>query len=126
MDFGSEEILKGSLKTKAIDFFPPRLEPLSAWFYLAVVLAALGPCLFTGQAYFGDDLLSIYGPQHLFFKNEILKGHWPLWCPSLFSGQPFWADPNGMGLYPFYLLVAALPMGWGMGLYDAFHLFLAL
>ena len=102
------------------------MDPLSVWFYLAVVFAALGPCLFTGQAYFGDDLLSIYGPQHLFFKNEILKGHWPLWCPFLFGGQPFWADPNVMGLYPFYLLVAALPMGWSTTVFCALHLFIAL
>ena len=46
--------------------------------------------------------------------------------PSLFGGQPFWADPNAMGLYPFYLLVLLLPMGWGMGIFYAFHLFAAL
>ncbi len=117
---------KSPTKTKAVNFFPPRLDPLSAWFYLAVVLAAWGPCFLTGQAYFGDDLLSIYGPQHLFFKNEVFQGHWPLWCPYLFGGQPFWADPNAMGLYPFYLLVAALPIGWSTTVFCALHLLIAL
>jgi hypothetical protein len=104
--------------------FPLPVNGSSMTFYLLIVMVAFASCLFKGEAYFGDDLLSIYGPQRLFFKAALLQGHWPLWGNSLFEGQPFWADPNVMGLYPFSLPLLLLPMGLGMGLFYAFHLLL--
>ncbi len=102
------------------------VEKGSLFFYLAIVLGAFAPCLFRGEAYFGDDLLSTFGPLRAFFKNALEQGHWPLWSPTLFGGQPFWAHPDVMGLYPFSLFLLFLPAGLGAGIFYALHLFAAL
>jgi hypothetical protein len=94
--------------------------------YLAVVLAAFYPSLFFHQAYFEGDLIAQNIPYWDFFKNCLSHGHWPLWCPYLFAGQPYLADSNCMVFYPpayFYLLDSR---ALGTGLYYGFHLLAAL
>jgi hypothetical protein len=94
--------------------------------YLAVVLAAFCPSLFFHQAYFEGDLIAQNIPYWDFFKNCLSHGHWPLWCPYLFAGQPYLADSNCMVFYPpayFYLLDSR---SLGTGLYYGFHLLAAL
>jgi hypothetical protein len=94
--------------------------------YLAVVLAAFCPSLFFHQAYFEGDLIAQNVPYWDFFKNCLSHGHWPLWCPYLFAGQPYLADSNCMVFYPpayFYLLDSR---ALGTGLYYGFHLSAAL
>ncbi len=122
--------LKGMRQKKAarkpFSPFPVSVEKASLVFYFALVLIALGPCLFLNQAYFEGDLIAQNIPYWDFFKSCLMQGHWPLWCPYLFGGQPYLADPNCMVFYPpaYFFLWPSRAMGWGF--YFGFHLFLAL
>jgi hypothetical protein len=103
----------------------PRLEA-SLFFYLAVALMALAPGLFSNRAYFEGDLIAQNIPYWDFFKSCLSQGHWPLWCPYLFAGQPFAADSNCMVFYPPAYLYLLPSRALGTNLFYVFHLALAL
>ncbi|HVM32062.1 MAG TPA: hypothetical protein VMU88_02945, partial [bacterium] len=81
--------------------------------------------LLGGRVYFEGDLIAYVEPVFDFFGQSLARGHWPLWCPYLFGGQPFLADPNTMTLYPPAWLLLLPSKSLGMGLFYALHLFLA-
>src|ERR1700679_3457928 len=68
--------------------------------YVLLALIAFFPCLFLGQAYYANDLIYQFGPFRQFLKDQLLQGHFPLWNPYLYGGQPFFANPNSMMCYP--------------------------
>ncbi len=102
-----------------------RIDRASLVFYGVLVVTAFYPGLFLRQAYFEGDLIAQYIPSWDFLKNCVFQGHWPLWCPMLFGGQPFAADPNCMVFYPPAYLYWIPPRALGAGLYDGMHLLLA-
>ncbi|HVZ80725.1 MAG TPA: FkbM family methyltransferase [bacterium] len=91
--------------------------------YLGVALIAFFHCLFLGQAYFDNDLLAQFGPWRAFLKDQLAQGHFPLWNPYHLGGQPFFADPQSMTLYPATWLTLPFSLTLGMTLFSAFHLF---
>jgi hypothetical protein len=57
--------------------------------YVILALIAFFPCLFLGQAYYANDLLYQFVPFREFLKNELLRGHFPLWNPYIMAASPF-------------------------------------
>jgi hypothetical protein len=94
-------------------------------FYFAAGLVVFFPCLILGKAYFDGDLYAAYIPMRIFFKSNLFQGHFPLWCPYLLGGQPFFADPNAMAAYPFTYLTLPLPVPYGFGCFYFLHFLLA-
>ncbi len=101
------------------------VDQASLLFYSILVLGALGPGFFSGKAYFEGDLLGYFIPVWDFVRNSLASGHWPLWCPFFFGGQPFAADPNCMVFYPPTYLYLIPSRALGSGLFYGLHLFLA-
>lgn len=97
----------------------------SVLLYLAVSFIAFFPSLVLDKAYFANDLLYGYGPIRAFIKNQFASGHFPLWNPFLWGGQPFFADPNAMMLYPLNYLTLLFPLSYGYGVFFFIHMFLA-
>jgi hypothetical protein len=94
-------------------------------FYFAVGLVIFLPCLIGGKAYFDGDLYAQYIPMRIFLKSSISEGHFPLWCPYLLGGQPFFADPNTMTAYPLTYLTLPLPIPYGFSVFYFLHFLLA-
>ncbi len=98
---------------------------VSLGLYGAVAAAAFFPCLFRGQAYFDNDLLAQFGPWRAFLRNQLALGHFPLWDPYLLGGQPFFADPQNMLLYPLNWLTLPFYLPMGLSLFFFLHMVLA-
>ncbi len=94
-------------------------------FYSIAALVVFSPCLLGNKAFFDGDLLAAYVPMRLYLKSCIAQGHFPLWCPYLMGGQPFFADPNAMAAYPFTYLLLPLPVPYGFGVFYFLHFLLA-
>jgi len=99
------------------------LLPLSPYLFLALI--AFFPCLFLGQAYYVNDLIYQFGPFRQFLKTQILQGHFPLWNPYIYGGQPYFANPNSMMCYPLNYLTLFLPTAYGMSFFFCLHMAIA-
>ncbi len=99
------------------------LKPYTLYLLLAAI--AFFPCLFLGQAYWANDLLYQFGPFRQLLKEQILSGHFPLWNPFIFGGQPYFANPNAMACYLPNYLTLFFPLGFGMSLFFFLHMALA-
>ncbi len=93
--------------------------------YFAVSFIAFMPCLLFRQSYFQNDLLYQFGPWRIFLKEELAKGHFPLWNPYLLGGQPFFADLQNMMLYPFNYLTLPFSISYGFTVFFFLHMFWA-
>jgi hypothetical protein len=93
--------------------------------YVLLALIAFFPCLFLGQAYYANDLIYQFGPFRQYLKDQLLQGHFPLWNPYLYGGQPFFANPNSMMCYPLNYLTLLLPTAYGMSLFYFLHMAIA-
>jgi len=93
--------------------------------YIVVALVAFFPCLFLGQAYYANDLLYQFGPFRQFLRNQLLQGHFPLWNPYIYGGQPYFANPNSMMCYPLNYLTIFLPTAYGMSVFYFLHMAIA-
>lgn len=101
------------------------IKSFSPLLYLGISLLAFYPCLFQGKAYFDNDLLAQFGPWRAFLKDQLAQGHFPLWNPYNLGGQPFFADPQNMMLYPFNWLTLPFSLTMGLSLFFTLHLFWA-
>ncbi|HTC22092.1 MAG TPA: hypothetical protein VK859_14645, partial [bacterium] len=70
-------------------------------------------------------LCAAYIPMRIFLKSNLLQGHFPLWCPYLLGGQPFFADPNTMAAYPLTYFTLLFPVPYGFGFFYFLHFLLA-
>jgi hypothetical protein len=98
---------------------------VSLLLYLFLSLLAFYPCLFLGQAYFDNDLLAQFGPWRAFLKDQLARGHIPLWNPYSLGGQPFFADLQNMMLYPLNYLTLPFSVPMGLSVFFFIHLFWA-
>ncbi len=96
----------------------------SAWF-LALALLAFFPILFLGRAYDANDLLHWFGPMRAFLKNSLAQGVLPLWNPTIFCGQPYFADLQTQILYPLHWVTLPFSVPTGMSLFILIHWMLA-
>lgn len=99
------------------------LKPYTLYLLLAAI--AFFPCLFLGQAYWANDLLYQFAPFRQLLKDQLVSGHFPLWNPFIFGGQPFFANPNTMACYLPNYLTLFFPTGFGMSLFFFIHMALA-
>jgi hypothetical protein len=91
-------------------------RPLSYLLYIGVAFLAFAPGFLSGRAYCCNDLLQIFAEVDSFLKDQLARGHFPLWDPYLFGGQPFFADPNTTMCYPphYFRLLFPLPLGFSV------------
>ena len=95
------------------------------WIFLGAGFIAFFQCLVANQAYFANDLLNQYSHFRALLRDQILSGHFPLWNPYFFGGQPFFADPNVMMCYPLNYLTLLFPIAYGLGVFFFLHFFIA-
>jgi hypothetical protein len=93
--------------------------------YAVAGFVAFFHCLVLNQAYFANDLLNQYSHFRALVRSQILAGHFPLWNPYFFGGQPFFADPNVMMAYPLNYLTLLFPIAYGLGVFYFLHFFIA-
>jgi len=93
--------------------------------FAAVAFVAFFHCLVMGQAYFADDLLAYYAHARTLLRDQIALGHFPLWDPYYFGGQPFFADPNNQMAYLPNYLTLPFSIPFGLAVYYFLHVFLA-
>lgn len=93
--------------------------------YVILALIAFFPCLFLGQAYYANDLIYQFAPFRQFLKSQLLQGHFPLWNPYIYGGQPFFANPNSMMCYPLNYLTLFLPTAYGISIFFFLHMTIA-
>ncbi len=109
-----------------MNFFKKRLGFLAPYsLYLLVGAIAFFPCLFLGQSYYVNDLIYQFGPFRQFLKDQLASGHFPLWNPYIYGGQPFFANPNSMMCYLPTYLTLFFPTGFGMSLFYVLHMAIA-
>ena len=65
--------------------------------------------LWRGNAPFGGDALSAFGPWREFSRQSLRGGVLPLWNPHLFCGMSFLANGQSALLYPFSAIYLLLP-----------------
>jgi len=104
---------------------PPNKLRTAVGIYLAAAFTAFLPCLLFQKAYFANDLLYYYGISRVFIQEQLASGHFPLWRPLLLGGQPFFADPNSMAVYPLHYLTLLFSPSYGFGVFFFLHMFLA-
>ncbi len=95
------------------------------WIFLTVAFIAFFHCLALGQAYFVGDLLAQYSRFRALLRLQLAEGHFPLWNPYFFGGQPFFADLNVMMAYPLLYPTLLFSIPYGLGVYYALHMVLA-
>lgn len=95
------------------------------WLFLLAAFVAFFHCLVLNQAYFANDLLNQYSHFRALVRSQVFSGHFPLWNPYFFGGQPFFADPNVMMFYPLNYLTLVFPIAYGLGVFYVLHFFIA-
>src|SRR5262245_18724774 len=98
--------------------FEERLSPRS---WAAIAMAAACAPFVEGASlsriFYVRDLTLFFWPRHLWLRQVLLSGHWPLWDPFAAAGQPVFPDAlNQMFLPPVLLLRVLLPVVLGFNL----------
>ncbi len=70
------------------------------------------------------DLGPYFIPPRFFWVESLKHGDFPLWNPYLFSGHPFFANPQNAILYPFNALFFLLPFDIAFNAIIMVHFFL--
>jgi hypothetical protein len=70
------------------------------------------------------DLGPYFIPPRFFWVESIKNGHFPLWNPYQFSGQPFFANPQHAILYPLNTLFFLFPFDVAFNAVIILHFFL--
>ncbi len=70
------------------------------------------------------DLGPYFIPPRFFWVESIKNGHFPLWNSYLFSGYPFFANPQHAVLYPLNALFFLLPFDLAFNAIIILHFFL--
>ncbi len=90
-----------------------------------MVLVFFGPALLTGRILPLDDLLYLFYPGYVYFREHVLQGELPLWNPHTGCGEPFMADVERGVFYPPHLIYLFIPTSVGIVLLPALHILLA-
>ena len=91
----------------------------------ALAIALFAPCLFFGEVPIFRDFTNTFLPFKLYAAAAFAAGRVPLWAPEMAFGTPFLANYQSGVLYPPSLIVDLLPNPTGIGLYLAFHFWIA-
>jgi hypothetical protein len=102
-------------------------DKIAIWTVRGLVLAALllafalGDTLLTAS---GTDTISEFVAWRAFFADSVRAGHFPLWNPYTYGGQPFLAGFESAVLYPPNVLFVYLPLGPALNFSVFLHLIL--
>jgi hypothetical protein len=99
---------------------PSLLEHLTALLFAAGAAAVLYSPTW-GKALFFRDLLRWHYPQIYFYRQSLLQGELPLWCPYLLLGYPFLAEVGKAVLYPLSLLNLLVSAPAALKVFPAVH-----
>ena len=103
-------------------FFSPRRPWLWALLSVAaavILVLALPADLFLSSP--AGDLEQV-ASSRAFAADSIVAGHFPLWNPDVYSGQPFLGNFQSAALYPLHAVFLFLPIARGMNLSFLLHL----
>ncbi len=64
-----------------------------------------------------EDLIEYLYPLRYYAVKALSEGHIPHWCPYIFSGMPFLAEPQTALFYPLNLLLVPLSKGGHLSYY---------
>ena len=78
-----------------------------------------------GQMLGGEDTRGLFYPWISSVRAALREGRLPLWDALTWGGYPFFANPQVGLFYPPAWLAFLLPVRIGLGVYIAFHLWLA-
>jgi hypothetical protein len=87
---------------------------------VAVVVASLPPGMLLG--YRGADLPSQFVPWRAFAVASLRAGHFPLWNPYTYAGEPFMGDGQSALLYPLNGVFLLLPLARAINFTILLHL----
>jgi hypothetical protein len=100
-----------------ISYISSKLPKSGRWRFHAVALAVVAtmvlvayPTWCASGAYGFDDLARLNIPQRMLLAWLYLNGHWPLWNPFNFAGQPFLAAGQSGPLYLPNVLFLFIPV----------------
>lgn len=101
--------------------------PILAGILLALTLLFLGRGLLLSpdRILAGSDTRILFVPWLATLRAGVAEGRLPLWEPYLFSGYPFFSDPEVGVFYPPAWLSVIFPINIGLSLYTAFHVWMA-
>ena len=72
------------------------------------------------------DALLTYLPRQVEVSRSFKSGRFPLWNPYIYTGIPFFADPQTRVVYPVSVLLAWMDPAKAMGYDIAVHFFIAM
>ncbi len=78
------------------------------------------------QPSYRTDAARTYFPRRVEMSRSIASGRFPLWSPDVFSGYPFFADPQSRVLYPVSLMLVPANPARAMGYDAAIHFLIAM
>ncbi|MDF9827427.1 hypothetical protein M2447_001520 [Ereboglobus sp. PH5-10] len=94
---------------------------LAAGVLAMVVIAFFAPVLLCGKTLLGRDFtIWFYGVKH-FFRESVLNGDFPFWCPQLLGGTPLLASWQHALLYPPSIIWIIFPTAYAFGVFAALH-----
>jgi hypothetical protein len=92
----------------------------------AVLLAALiivlfRPVLFGGDVLLGRDFATCFHGVRFFFRESVLAGEFPFWCPYTLGGSPLLASWQAALLYPPSVVWLIFPTTTAYAVFAALH-----
>ncbi|MEI7733104.1 MAG: YfhO family protein [Verrucomicrobiota bacterium] len=104
----------------------PTLTPLTFGLFLALLLLAMFPQVWSGSESFFFRDFGIFGyPLAHYHREAFWRGEVPLWNPLNNCGLPFLAQWNTLTLYPLSLIYLLFPLPWSLNVFCLLHLVLA-
>jgi len=95
---------------------------LSAWLLLTILsIVVFWPMLVQGRAMMGVEQVGFYHVAKAFFRESVLAGDFPLWCPYPAGGTFFVANSWNSTFYPLTWLYPVFPTTYALGLLAVIH-----
>jgi len=110
-------------RLKAIYQFISRHQNLTVATLITIAsICYFWPVLFGGHVVLGHDLALYFHPGRNFFRQSILSGEFPLWCPYPAGGTFFSANSGQSCYYPFTYLNVIFSPSYTLGLFTVIHI----
>lgn len=100
----------------------PRQNLLAFIIVLTISLCYFWPVLFGGKYFLGIDYVLYFHSSKVFFKESLLSGELPLWCPYPAGGVFFAANSGNTCFYPIALLCLPFSPSYAFGLTVFLHM----
>lgn len=80
------------------------------------------PALIKGNAMLAYDYVTQFYPSRSFYKESLLSGEFPLWCPYPGAGTFFATNSSHSCFYPLTACFIIFPVTYGFAVYGAIHI----